>query len=197
MKLVENKYGKMELPEKNKAVDYAGFRLSEKRSEVREKFKTTGMSIWEVSLCEQRAGDQFDVKHTVLADSLELALAIKDDWILDRVKSEERNGATMANPLFDEETEQRYPGYEDYARVAEVMLREECGVTVRLKEMRYVYRTEEVVLPVAPGGASLGIKATAVSFITPPEELDISSARRAERLHTEEELPAPELVEQD
>lgn len=177
MQLVENDQGKMALLK-----EAYGF---QKRNKVRDQFKTTGMSIWEVSLCEDRHGAgaySFEVEETVLADSLELALAIKDDWILDRVKSEERN--------FDEETEQRYPGYEDNARVAEVMLREECGVTVRLKEMRYVYRTEEVVLPVAPGGASLGVRATAVSFIAPPEELTYTTSMRAERLHTEEELPA-------
>ena len=185
MQLVENDQGKMALLK-----EAYGF---QKRNKVRDQFKTTGMSIWEVSLCEDRHGAgaySFEVERTVLADSLELALAIKDDWILDRVISEERNGATMANPLFDEETEQRYPGYEDNARVAEVMLREECGVTVRLKEMRYVYRTEEVVLPVAPGGASLGVRATAMSFIAPPEELTYTTSMRAECLHTEEELPA-------
>ena len=190
MGLVENDQGKMALLK-----EAYGF---QKRNKVRDQFKTTGMSIWQVSLCEQRTADLFDVKETVLADSLELALTIKDDWILNRINAETVHGYDKSTSEDWEDTYEEYKfpyeGYEDNARVAEVMLREEYSVTVRLKEMRYVYRTEQVVLPVAPGGASLGVRATAVSFIAPPEELTYTTSMRAEHLHEEEELPAPELV---
>jgi hypothetical protein len=174
----ENTHGELELPD-----NYA----DEACSTIRKDIKTGCTDAWKVTMY-QEFGSQTSQKESVVTDSLEVALAIKDEWILKEVQVEQREGYLLDEP------EDLYgafaKGYEQSPRVAEVLLRDECRTTVRLEKIRYIFRTREVTVPIFSQNSLRPTDAT-MSVPVMEEHLSLGTEFRAPNLHTEEELPSP------